>query len=155
MRTARILTFLAVVGAGLAASAGPALAQPTVLFTTLSGAAVPGGGHPTGSGIGVVLVDDETNQVCAAVLVLGVDELHGAHIHFGSAGETGGHAVDLADPVNGFSYSCHIANEAVVDQLIANPGGFYLNVHSHEFPGGAVRGQLASVVPASLGAGTT
>ncbi|MDQ4096440.1 MAG: CHRD domain-containing protein [Actinomycetota bacterium] len=149
MRTTRILTFLAVVAAGLAASAAPAMAQPTVLFTRLSGAAVPGGGDPNGSGFGLVLVDDETNQVCAAVIVLGVDGLHGAHVHYGSEGEVGGHAVDLADPVHGFSYSCHTASEAVVDQLIANPAGFYLNVHSHEFPGGAVRGQLASIVPAT------
>jgi hypothetical protein len=155
MRTTRTLTFLAVIAAALAASAVPAMAQPTVLFSRLSGAAVPGGGDPNGSGFGVVLVDDETNHVCAAVIVLGVDELHGAHIHYGSAGQVGGHAVDLTDPVHGFSYSCHTASEAVVDQLIANPGGFYLNVHSHDFPGGAVRGQLAPVVPASLVSGTT
>jgi hypothetical protein len=27
--------------------------------------------------------------------------------------------------------------------IIANPAGYYVNIHNADFPGGAVRGQLA------------
>ena len=33
-------------------------------------------------------------------------------------------------------------DRAIADALRANPSGFYLNLHTKEFPGGAVRGQL-------------
>lgn len=150
MRAKRVFAFLALLVTGLAVMSAPAMAQTGVLFTRLTGAAVPGGGDPTGSGVGVVLVNDQTNQVCTLVVVFGIGTATGAHIHSGAPGETGPHAVDLATPTNGFSYSCTTASEQVVSQLLANPGNFYLNVHSEEFPSGAVRGQLSSVVPAGF-----
>src|SRR5437763_1572142 len=35
-----------------------------------------------------------------------------------------------------------VSDPAIADALRANPSGFYLNLHTKEFPGGAVRGQL-------------
>jgi hypothetical protein len=34
------------------------------------------------------------------------------------------------------------ADPAVTSEIQRDPGGFYANLHSAEFPGGAVRGQL-------------
>ncbi len=150
MRAKRVLAFLAMMVAGLAVTSAPAMAQTGVLFTRLTGAAIPGGGDPSGAGVGIVVVNDQTNQVCALVVVSGIGTAVGAHIHSGAPGQIGPHAVDLATPTNGFSYSCSTASEQVVSQLLANPGGFYLNVHSEEFPSGAVRGQLSSLVPAGF-----
>ena len=38
---------------------------------------------------------------------------------------------------------CIAAEPDVLRPIVANPAGFYVNVHTGDFPKGAVRGQLA------------
>ena len=33
--------------------------------------------------------------------------------------------------------------DQTVTDILANPDGYYVNVHNAEYPGGAIRGQLA------------
>ena len=35
----------------------------------------------------------------------------------------------------------------LIQELMANPAGFYVNVHTADFPDGAIRGQLAYPLP--------
>jgi CHRD domain-containing protein len=75
-----------------------------------------------------------------------------SHIHEGAAGANGPVRVDsLISPaspvpvVNGgavFSRSNLSGPADVVTRLLANPAGFYFNIHSNLNPGGVVRGQL-------------
>ncbi|MDP8962133.1 MAG: CHRD domain-containing protein, partial [Actinomycetota bacterium] len=67
-----------------------------------------------------------------------------AHIHEGEAGTAGPAVIPLEPPKEGPVDTCAEADPAVVQRVIANPSGFYVNVHNQEFPGGAVRGQLQS-----------
>jgi hypothetical protein len=142
-RIRRLFLFAFVLIAGLVGSASPAAAQSAVLTSTLTGAnAVPGPGDPDGSGFAYVIVIDETNTVCAFIFVQDIAPATAAHIHFGAAGETGGHAVDMVAPTNGFSWHCDTASEEVVDEMVAHPENFYMNVHNAEYINGALRGQL-------------
>ena len=38
---------------------------------------------------------------------------------------------------------CATADAAVVKDILANPGGYYVNVHTADFRPGAIRGQLS------------
>jgi uncharacterized protein (TIGR03437 family) len=81
----------------------------------------------------------------------------GLHIHRGNAGANGPVLIDsrvsAGNPVvdasgrGAITRSAEIAagspNVAVLSEIINNPDGFYLNLHSTANPGGAVRAQLA------------
>ena len=69
------------------------------------------------------------------------------HLHQGNAGVNGEVRVPLfAEPVPAtiFALSGTVANQdpKVTQTIRTNPKGFYVNLHTAEFPGGAVRGQL-------------
>jgi hypothetical protein len=79
-----------------------------------------------------------------------------AHIHKGALGVNGPVVLDFNLPSAGpfpiaAGATSHIqlqfevtaaATLATIDEIIANPGAFYFNVHSVQNPGGFIRGQL-------------
>lgn len=67
----------------------------------------------------------------------------GAHVHVGAAGVNGPIVVPLTPPgVTGMSAGCVNTSRVLVGQILANPAGYYVNVHTTDFPAGAIRGQL-------------
>ena len=110
----------------------------------LTGAAeVPGPGDPDGGGTAQVTLNPDKNEVCYDVTVTKIDEATAAHIHEGAVGKDGPVKVGLDAPKSGATKGCKSADAAVVKDLMANPANYYVNVHSKDFPKGAVRGQLA------------
>ena len=147
-RVATLAVAAAVFGSLFLAS--PAGASTAVLRATLTAAAVPTGGDPSGSGEAYVVVDTVSGRVCTVVVVRGVAQVIAAHIHKGTTGVIGPHAIDLNTPIdygNGtaFSVTCTVESPALIADLIANPSGYYVNVHSFARPLGALRGQLTTV----------
>ena len=78
-----------------------------------------------------------------------------SHIHQAAAGTNGGVVVDsllsaatsIPTPAGTASFerdNLSAANAATAAAIVANPSGFYFNVHSTLNPGGVVRGQLAA-----------
>jgi CHRD domain len=65
------------------------------------------------------------------------------HIHRGVKGQNGPVVVDFTDVANrGQTRGKVVADGALVAEIAADPGNFYINYHTISHPDGAVRGQL-------------
>jgi hypothetical protein len=51
--------------------------------------------------------------------------------------------VPLTPPTSGVSSGCTSADPNLIKAIIQHPEKYYVNVHTAEFPGGALRGQLS------------
>lgn len=139
----RLISALAIVCLVVLGTSSAALAATTQLSASLSGANEVGDGDPDGTGSAVVDIDPETGEVCFAITVSGVDAPSAAHIHVGGAGTNGGVVVDF-DWANTNGEGCVTAPSPTLVAITTNPSLYYVNVHNADFPGGAVRGQLAA-----------
>jgi hypothetical protein len=118
----------------------------TRLTATLTGASeVPGPGDPDGAGTATVNLDVSKTEVCYEVAVQRIDKPVGMHIHEGETGKAGAVVVALTTPASGDTTTrdCANADAALIGRMAANPGNFYVNVHTGPHPQGAVRGQLS------------
>ena len=111
----------------------------------LSGANEPAGGDPDGAGLARVEINDTTNSICTDLEVRMIAPATAAHIHRGAAGVNGPPVVNIDPPDDNDSDDCDDVPDALVDEIRANPGGFYVNVHTADYPDGAIRGQLVNV----------
>ncbi len=148
MRNLRILVLLAVgVVAVLALSAGAFADDGGRPFaTTLTGAEeVPGPGDPDGSGTASLRLNPGTEQICFELSASNITlPAAAAHIHVGPAGVAGPVVVGLAAPgADGTSSGCVQSNFELIMAIMKNPENYYVNVHTSQFPAGAVRGQLS------------
>ncbi len=118
----------------------------TRLRATLTGEAeVPRAGDPDGTGTATVNVDVTEGEVCYEVAVQNIDRPTGMHIHEGEAGNSGDVVVPFTTPTESDSTTrgCANADAPLIARLTANPGNFYVNVHTDRYPQGAIRGQLS------------
>ena len=116
----------------------------TASFGTSLAFDLKGTGEPNATGTAVIRIRKDAGLVCyrlhAANLTL---PTVGAHIHRGAAGTNGPVVVPFTPPgTDGNSSGCATADPALVDEMIGNPAGFYVNVHTKEHPAGAIRAQL-------------
>jgi hypothetical protein len=115
------------------------------LTTTLTGAAeVPGPGDPNGTGTATIRLNQGRGKVCFVLTVSNITlPATGAHIHVGTAGTSGDVVVPLTPPdATGMSGGCVDASKATIRAIRKNPANYYVNVHTSDFPAGAIRGQL-------------
>ena len=140
----------AAVGIGIVAAAVPAGAA-TKLETRLTGSTeVPGPGDPDGTGGARVRLNVKAGRVCYGISVRKIMlPAVGAHIHRGRAGVAGPVKVTLNNPTRveatgiGLSFGCENGvSRTLLRRIRSNPDRFYVNVHTTDYPNGAVRGQL-------------
>ena len=111
--------------------------------TTLTGAAeVPGPGDPDGSGKAILELSPAQNHFCVKLHVENIAPATMAHVHIGVAGQAGDPVVVLDPPTQGISSTCKNIPEDLTKALLKSPANYYVNVHTADFPKGALRGQL-------------
>ena len=132
------------------AVAGIVAAAPTTLSATLAGVtegAQPG--DPDGSGSATITLDPAAGTACWNMSATGIGHVNQSHIHVGAAGTSGDVSVPL--DVDGFDATTEGCASGVaantLQGIIDNPAGYYVNLHTAEFPAGAIRGQLAAGSP--------
>jgi hypothetical protein len=151
---ARFLVILVALAAvvGLTTAGTVLAADPTFDATLQGGAAeIPGPGDADGSGTANIHFHMATREVCWNITVTNIAPATASHIHTGGAGASGGVVVGLdTDGFTGSSVGCVTADPAAdLQAIVDNPAAFYVNVHTADFPAGAVRGQLAAALPST------
>ena len=118
----------------------------------------------TATGLAKLQTDQNGTQVSYWLNITGLNEITGAHIHNGSAGQNGDVVVTLSGPESAqnaenavISLKGNITNDKLqgplagkeLSELVGwmSDGTVYVNVHTGEFKDGAVRGQIASGLP--------
>ncbi len=117
-------------------------ASGSALAAKVSGAREVGNpGDPNGDGFASVIFDDGTAHFYFNVS--NTVEPSAAHIHRGTAAENGSIVIDpSADFTDGVAVASVAVDDDLEREILAGPHRFYFNVHTSEFPTGAVRGQL-------------
>jgi hypothetical protein len=97
-----------------------------------------------GTGTGTVEIDSDKNDVCYEFTFEGVEGVTAAHIHSGPEGEAGEVLVDLQleGDDEGAEGCVTDIDESVLEDISEEPERHYVNVHTEEFPDGALRAQL-------------
>jgi hypothetical protein len=134
-------------------SAAPAAAAQEVekgaLFALLTGRkevdteGEKGAGDPDGRGSFTAIVDG--GQLCYAITVKNIATPAAAHIHRGSPDVAGDVVFPLDVPAAGdpgVVGDCTPIAADLAARIMKNPHRYYVNVHTPDFGGGAVRGQL-------------
>ncbi|HEX6375310.1 MAG TPA: CHRD domain-containing protein [Allosphingosinicella sp.] len=103
----------------------------------------PGPGDPDGIGTATFRINPGQEQICYTLTVSNIDPATAAHIHRAPPTDAGPVVVPLAAPTGGSSSGCATVTRALAQEIVRDPGAFYVNVHNTPFPGGAVRGQLS------------
>jgi len=153
-------------GCGSSTPAAPTTpTNPTFTATLLPANEVPAivGAEATGSGtatVTIVTTKDGAGNVTAATATFVVNlsgfpagtPINIAHIHNGAAGVNAGVVINsgltagqttLTNGSGTFTAAnLTITPVDIANQILANPAGFYFNVHSTLNPGGVARGQL-------------
>jgi hypothetical protein len=110
-------------------------AQGVKLTATLQPAAP----ATTGSGTATVTIQLGKEQLCFTLSVSSLTGVTAAHIHRGSTGDV---VVPLTAPTSGTSSGCVTVAKALLQEILASPSAFYVNVHTMAFPNGQIRGDL-------------
>ncbi len=144
----RGLAALATVGLLSVLLPATALANQTVYIAELTGDAVVSGvGDPDGAGFVQISVAPDDGTICWIFNVDGIDAPTAAHVHAGPNGSEGPEAAELGLPdIDDVWEDCSSGHDtAALQGIVDDPEAHYVDVHTQDLEGGAIRGQLFAI----------
>ncbi|HEY6396899.1 MAG TPA: CHRD domain-containing protein [Solirubrobacteraceae bacterium] len=153
MRSTLVTSGLAVLALALAGCGGggssstatrkSGLSRPTRVYRVqLSGAAETPPGAPAGAGTAIIAFHGPSRVCWRFAHLRGFTHATFAHIHIGDAGHAGNIVIALSTGRRLHHHGCVSVSPAVSNAIWSSPSGYYVNIHSRQYPGGAVRAQL-------------
>jgi len=141
------ILILAIAAAAFAAFVVPALAavEDAELGAKLKGKEeVPGPGDNDGTGEAQLETKIAKSKLCYLVEFEDIGTATAAHVHKAPKGEDGKIVIPLfEEQTESPAEDCiKVEKDRTLKKLVKDPSGFYVNVHTEEFPDGAIRGQL-------------
>ncbi len=112
-------------------------AGTTKLAAKLSGKSEVPSGAAAGAGTATLTITG--TKICWKLTFSGIGKPVASHIHKGAPGKAG----PVVVPLGAAFKAAGCTNSPLGKTIAANPGAFYVNIHTAKFPGGAIRGQLA------------
>jgi hypothetical protein len=162
LKSVLVVAIVALLAASLVALAVPGAASGGKESIKLTGEEeVPGPGDPDGFGRATIRLVKAKEGVCFKVSWTRLDPVIAAHIHAGAEGEAGPIVVTLFTAgeeglttlsttrtqlracTETFSPPEGVSVAELLEDIKENPENYYVNVHTTEFPAGAIRGQLS------------
>jgi CHRD domain len=131
---------------GLVSASAQTQRAPTRVFkVTLAGENETPAADPVATGTATIRIRAGQPRVCYAIVARDLSgPAAAAHIHRGGVGTAGPVLIPLRTPgANGKASGCAKAKRSLVNAIVAHPARYYVNVHTAEFPEGAIRAQLA------------
>ncbi|HEX6742047.1 MAG TPA: CHRD domain-containing protein [Sphingomicrobium sp.] len=141
-----------------AALVGTAIAAPPPqggrkVSTTLSGANECNAagacnlGDPDGTGTAHITVNVGQQRVCWTITTSNLSTITRGHIHRAAAGTAGPIVIGFFEANSVNLDSCTATTQpvdrALLIDILEHPQNYYVNVHTSDFPAGAIRGQLS------------
>jgi hypothetical protein len=124
------------------ASKHPSHAPIRTYRLKLSGTAETPPGATQGKGLAVIAFHGSSKVCWRFAHLAGFTAATFAHIHRGAAGKAGAVVVPLSTAAKLHHRGCVAAPAAVINAIERDPPAYYVNIHSQQYPGGAVRAQL-------------
>ena len=121
-------------------AAPPAVTSGKLTATLIGDLEVGDEGDPDGKGTATLTIGG--GKLCYDVEYRRLAPVTMAHIHAGAAGKAGDPVVTMKLDPDEYIKGCTPVAVELAAALLANPGDYYVNVHTNELPKGAIRGQL-------------
>lgn len=94
---------------------------------------------------GTITVNTLKHNVCYEIMTHDLKNITMSHLHLGKKGAEGNVVVTLNVMdfnLKAMGHACVTVPAMTAKQIFANPTGYYFNVHTKQYPNGAVRAQL-------------
>ena len=98
-------------------------------------------GDPDGRGTAVLDVNPGRDELCLTLDASDLAPVTSVHLHAGGVDVSGSVVVDFGQVTTGAS-TCRTVDDEVIKRVRKEPEKYYIDVHTSEFPTGALRGQL-------------